>query len=395
MRRSLIKNNFKSIIKTRRRFLSILVMAFLGVGFYSGLVASSPDMLDSLDKYADENNMYDIGIVSTLGLTDEDVDEIKKIDGIENAYGIQTKDSMAEFENKENACTVIEYNESINIPYVVNGRLPENSGECLLDSGYIMTNHSADEYIGKKIVLKNDDKNEDDSSIFTCKEFTIVGIANSPLYISGERGNTSLGSGSIAYYIYVQNDVINLDYYTGIYAIVDGARDVTTNSDEYLALVNPVIDKIDQIKETRQDARYNSLIDEANSKLNDAQKEYDDKKKEVEDELNDAEKQINDAKDEISKNEDKLNSSEKELNAQEKSANSKFSQAEKQINEAENTIKDKEAELSKGKAELETKKKEAQDGINSLNSGIEQANESIKQLEEQKKLLVANRCRYK
>lgn len=88
------KNSFKEISKTKRRFLSILIMAFLGVGFYSGLVACSPDMQDSLDKYVDKSNMYDIDVISTLGLTDEDINAIKEIDGVENAYGIQSKDTF-------------------------------------------------------------------------------------------------------------------------------------------------------------------------------------------------------------------------------------------------------------------------------------------------------------
>ena len=84
MKKSLIKNSFKEISKTKRRFLSILIMAFLGVGFYAGLVACSPDMQDSLDKYVDKSNMYDIDVISTLGLTDEDINAIKEIDGVEN-----------------------------------------------------------------------------------------------------------------------------------------------------------------------------------------------------------------------------------------------------------------------------------------------------------------------
>ena len=100
MKKSLVKNNLKTIKRTKRRFISILIMAFLGVGFYAGLVASSPDMLDSLDRYADTSNLYDINIISTLGLTDDDINEIKKIDGIESVYGIQTKDSLTKVEDK-------------------------------------------------------------------------------------------------------------------------------------------------------------------------------------------------------------------------------------------------------------------------------------------------------
>ena len=88
MKKSLIKNSFKSIIKTRRRFISILVMAFLGVGFYSGLVATGPDMLDTLNRYMNDNKVFDIDVVSTLGLKDEDIKSIEKIPEIENVYGI-------------------------------------------------------------------------------------------------------------------------------------------------------------------------------------------------------------------------------------------------------------------------------------------------------------------
>ena len=101
MKKALFKNNIKEIHKTRRRFISILIMAFLGVGFYAGLKASSPDMLESLDSYADNSNMYDIQVISTMGLTDDDVNEIRKIDGIDEAYGIKTKDVLSKVQDKE------------------------------------------------------------------------------------------------------------------------------------------------------------------------------------------------------------------------------------------------------------------------------------------------------
>ena len=82
-------------------------MAFLGVGFYAGLVATSPDMLDSLDKYVDTSNLYDVSIVSTLGLTDEDVDKVKEIEGLENVYAVQSKDSIAKIDDKESLETIV------------------------------------------------------------------------------------------------------------------------------------------------------------------------------------------------------------------------------------------------------------------------------------------------
>lgn len=250
MKKSLWKNNFKVIIKTRRRFISILIMAFLGVGFFAGLVATGPDMQDSFDKYADDSNLFDVDIASTLGLTAEDVDVINAVDGVEIAQGIQTKDTMAKINDKESICKVIEYNENINVPEVVYGRLPENSNECLLDYKYSIIDNISD-YIGKTVVIENDDIDSKGNSIFTQKELVIVGIAESPLYISNERGNTSIGNGTIGFYIYTEDDVINLDYYTNVYAKVAGTKGIESNSEEYWDIVDPVIQNIEKIGKTK------------------------------------------------------------------------------------------------------------------------------------------------
>ena len=217
MKKSLWKNNLKVIVKTRRRFISILIMAFLGVGFFSGLVATGPDMKDSFDEYADSSNLFDIDIVSTMGFTENDINEIKNIDGIESVEGVQTKDTIVKIEDKESVCKVIEYNENMNVPVVIEGRLPEKSDECLLDCKYSIVDNMSN-YIGKTVVVENDDINFDGSLLFAEKTITIVGIAETPLYISNERGNTSVGNGTIGCYIYTRDDVINLNYYTNVYA---------------------------------------------------------------------------------------------------------------------------------------------------------------------------------
>ena len=386
MKKSLWKNNLKEIIKTRRRFISILIMAFLGVGFFSGLVATGPDIQDSLDKYTDSTKMFDIDIVSTLGLTEEDIGAIKNVEGIEEAYGVQTKDALALCEEKESVCKVIEYNENNTTPVLVSGRLPENSSECLLDQRYSLINNV--DYIGKKIVLENEDVDENDNQIFNQKEFTIVGLCNSPIYISGERGNTTIGSGTIDFYIYTKEDVINLEYYTNIYAKVIGAEKALADSDEYWRTVNPVISKVEEIKTQREEARYNQLINEATTKLNDATSEFESKKSEVEAELSDAEKKINDAKQQIEDSEIKLNNSEKDLNNQEANSKKQFENAETQLAEAESKLALKKQELEAGKQELENKKIEANNGIQKINEGIVNAKSSLESLNLQKEYLI-------
>ena len=429
IKKSLLKNNLKSIYKTRRRFISILVMAFLGVGFFAGLVATSPDMLDSLDKYADSSNLYDINIISTLGLTDDDITALQALDGVENAYGIQTKDSISKIDDKESICKVIEYNENINTPVIVAGRNIENENECLIDPAVVRTGEGAERYIGKKIVLENNDLDSDDKPIFTKKEFEIVGIAETPVYISNERGNTSIGNGTVSFYIFTK-DVINMDYYTGVYVTAKGAKEAVTNSDEYLSIVNSVTSEIEVIKETRENARYQSLVDEATAKVNDAQKEFDDKKQDVEAELQDAENQIKNAENQIASSERKIQNGENELNAQIEQANAQFASAKAQLENAEKQLEaapledsvkeaqkaellkqkqaleasQKEAEakfeqarteiannkaeirkakskLSSSKAEFEDKKQEAQDKLNEAQTKIDDAKNEISKIE--------------
>lgn len=389
MKKSLWKNNFKVIIKTRRRFISILIMAFLGVGFFAGLVATGPDMQDSFDKYADDSNLFDVDIVSTLGLVEDDVDAIREVSGVDIVQGVQTKDTMAKISDKESVCKVIEYNEKVNVPEVVYGRLPENSNECLLDYRYSIIDNISD-YIGKTVVIENDDTDSDGNSIFAQKELVIVGIAESPLYISNERGNTSIGNGTIGFYIYTRNDVINLDYYTNVYAKVTGIKGIESNSDEYWNIVNPVIQNIEKIKTEREEARYNQLINDANSKLNDAQAEFDKKKLEVDTELLDAENKINDAKNQVSNSEKTLNNSELELNAQEANAKKQFEDAERQISVGEEQISNKKRELENGKLELATKKNEANQGLQQIDTGINEANARLVVLQNQKKELEMN-----
>ncbi len=369
IKKSLLKNNLKSIHKTKRRFISILVMAFLGVGFFAGLVATSPDMLDSLDKYADSSNLYDINIMSTLGLTDDDITALQALDRVENAYGIQTKDSISKIDDKESICKVIEYNENVNTPVIVAGRNIENENECLIDPAVVRTGEGAERYIGKKIVLENNDLDSDDKPIFTKKEFEIVGIAETPVYISNERGNTSIGNGTVSFYIFTK-DVINMDYYTGVYVTAKGAKETVTNSDEYLSIISSVTSEIEAIKETRENARYKSLVDEATKKVNDAQKEFDDKQQDVEAELQDAENQIKNAENQITSSERKIQNGENELNAQIEQANAQFASTKAQIENAENqlevapledSVKEaQKAELLKQKQALETSQKEAE-----------------------------------
>lgn len=383
MKKSLFKNNWKSIQKTRRRFLSILLMALLGVGFYAGLAATSPDMLDSLDRYVDTSKMYDISIRSTLGLTSDDVEALQAIPEIETVQSVQTKDATIQIENQESIAKWIEYHDNVNVPFVVAGREPEKSDECLLDKNYLLAGNMED-YLGKTIQIENDDVDENRHPIFTIKQFTIVGIAESPAYISSERGSTSIGNGKISCFIYVKDDVIQMDYDTEIDITVKGARQEITNSDAYLNRVQVVKQKIEDQKEERQEARHQQLVQKATDKLEDAQKEYDENKEKVEQQLNDAKTQIDQAKRKLEDSENQLNQSEKQIDTQEKNMKIQFASAKTQIEEAQKQIEEKEQEWEKGKQEFENQKPKMIETSNLLDQKITETKQQISQLQEQK-----------
>ena len=386
MKKSILKNNLREIVKTRRRFLSILVMAFLGVGFFAGLRACGPDMATALDRYADNNNLYDISIISTLGLTNDDINEIKKIDGVKNVYGIKSINSLANIDEEEKICKVIEYSEDVNIPYLVEGRLPENNDECLIDDGYIRLN-KGEKIVGKKLKLNYDEKNDDDQDNILVKEYTIVGLVESPDYISFERGNAPIGNGKVDYFIYVNRDVFNFDYYVNIYSEVEGAEELDTTTDKYNDTVNDVYKKIEKIKGECEDRRYNSLVNDANSKLNDAQKELDDKKKEADEKIGDAQKKIDDAKKEINKSELKLKNAEIELANQRVDIAQKFQDAQNKISSYEAEISNKKGELENGQRELDQKKAEVSGIINQIDEKKLEIDNALKGLNDNKKLL--------
>ena len=255
------KNSIKSIIKSRRRFLSILIMAFLGVGFFSGLKACGPDMKEMLDNYVDNNKMYDIKIQSTLGLTEDDLKIVRKIDNVLKVFPSKEKDSLVKINNKQEVAHLIPYDD-INIPHVVEGRLPKNNNECVIDKLY---NKSL---LGKYITIDN-------------KKLKIVGYVESPLYMSTDRGTSLLGNGTVALFIYVNKDFLENDYYTSFNILVKDARQEVTRSKKYNKLVDNVIEDINKIKKTQEEKIYESIIDEANNKIKEALELYTNNKQEL------------------------------------------------------------------------------------------------------------------
>ena len=345
MKKALMKDSVKEIKNTYKRFLSILLMAFLGVGFFAGIRATSPDMVDTIDKYYDNQNVYDIQVMSTLGLTENDINEISKIENVDKVIGTYETDGKLEIDKVEEIVKVMCV-EDVNKPRLLEGKLPENSNECVVEPNFLtQTGKNIGDTI--EIQIENIENSDGEKQEYLVnKEMKIVGTVASPLYLSRDRGSSTLGSGKVDYYIYINKDNINVkDIYTNIYIKVKGANELETSSDKYKELISNTKNKIEEIKDEREKARQNELIDTATTKVEEAETEFNDKKQEAEEEITNAEIKIEDGKKQIE-------DGEKEIAENEQNANEEFASAEKQIEDAK-------AEISKNEQDLNEKEQQA------------------------------------
>ena len=363
----LFKYSIKEIFVNRKRFISIMLMALLGVGFFAGLVASGPDMRDSLDKFLDDTNTYDINIVSTLGLTNEDVDEIKKIKNTENVHGIYSKDISFKTDDKEFIFKAIEYSEKINTPILLDGKLPENNNECVVEQDFLIDSGFK---IGDNIEIDEDDE-------LKANSFKIVGSVKSPIYVSMERGTTSLGDGTIDYYLYLNKDVFDMDYYPNIYLNVNSAKIEKITTNKYNELVENVYKDIENIKEERETQRYNNIKEEASEKLQESIDEYEKGKKEGEAELKKA-------KDKIEDSEKEIKNAENELETGKTKAKKEISNAKTEISSSENKLKKSEKEYEEGLEKYSKGVKEYNSNKSKLESSLDVLNDNLKKLKDLK-----------
>ena len=375
VKKALLKDCFKEIKKSYKRFISILLMALLGVGFFAGLRASSPDMVDSIDSYYKSQNVYDIEVMSTLGLTDNDIEALANIENVENVYGTYSRDGLIKTDEKEIVSKILCVDD-VNKPVLVEGNMPENVDECVVEKDFLEATNKS---IGDYIEIEPEKTEDEETEYLKNKNLKIVGIVESPLYISRERGSTKLGTGVIDYYIYVNKENVSSDVYTEIYIKLKDSDKYQTASTKYEDYVKKTKDKIETIKEERENARYQELIDEANSEIAKAEEEFNTEKQNGKTQIQDAEKKINDGKAQIEK-------AEAEISSNEAKAKNEFASAEKQISDAK-------AEIEKNTAELNTKKQEAEAGfsqaeaqkvklqntLNNINSAIELIDKNIEE----------------
>ncbi|MBR5203514.1 MAG: FtsX-like permease family protein [Clostridia bacterium] len=360
MTKSIKKDFRREIKKGISRFISILLIVVLGVAFYSGIRSSMPAMQMTADAVYDKENFMDIRVVGTLGLTQNDLNAIKEIEGVKDVEGAFTTDFLCLANSSEIVTKVLAMPENINTLQVIRGDLPKAYNECIVSSEFLtMSGYKVGDSI--TLITGTDDNVFDTLASETYK---IVGVCSSSYFLNGDMGTSTIGDGVVDGYVVVPRDAFVTDIYSSIYITVEGASELDSYSKDYTAIVNRVIQKIKLIADKCCDIRYSEVRSQSNEMLEDAKNDYLDAEITVQNELAEAYQELLD--NEKLYEEERANWEENLANIN--SAEANLPAYRKQIEEAEKKIAAAEIEVAEKKTELE----EIEKKVNTLETQYEE-----------------------
>ena len=375
-KKALHKDFWQEIRKSRARFISIFCIVALGVAFFSGIQAASPDMRLSGDAYYNEASLMDLKVMATLGLTEDDVKAIQSIDGVESAEGAYSTDAICGENEKQKVLHIESMNQKVNQLTVTEGRLPEKSGECFLDSTFA-ANQGYE--IGSTINMRQDG----DSKLLLTETYTVVGLGKSPLYISFNRGNTTVGSGEVNGFAYVMPEDFDQEIFTQIYIRAHGTDQVLSYTDAYDNLIEKLQDKVEEIQEERCQIRYDEIVSEAQDKISDAEQELADGKKEADEKLADAKKKLDDGEKELADGRKQYEDGKKQLE-----------DAKKEITDGRKQLADAKTQLADGREQLTAAKAQLSDGQSQLSAAQAKLDDGWAQYNAGKKKYDAGKAKF-
>ena len=404
-KRAIRKDFYVEIHRSLGRFLSIFFIVAMGVAFFSGIRAGEPDMRFSGDAYFDRNNVMDLRVIGTLGLTEKDVEALKKTEGVESVEPGYSVDMLLNVEGNYKVLHVASILDNMNKYTVEEGRMPEKSGECLMDGDFLKAHGFK---IGDKILLSSGTKDAVTDTLKT-ETFEIVGSGSSSMYFTYARGSSAVGNGEVSGFLGVIPEDFGLEAYTECYVSVKDAKALTAFTSKYNGKVEKVQKNIEGIADEQGKRRADEIRDEAKTELADAQEELDKGKKEAEEKLAEAKKQIDDgekqlqegkeqlekANQELQNGKNKLYASQKEVDAAKKEISNGWNQynsAKKEFDAQEADFKKQYdagiAEIAKGEEELTkawdafySQKEEYDKGVTALAQAKEILSELLASLE--------------
>lgn len=398
MRSALNKDFIRDILKSKGRFLSIVAIVALGVAFFTGVKSSPIVMKTSSDKYYDKYNLMDIRLISTLGLTDKDVDDIKNIEGVEGVYPTYSLDAISIYNSTEKVLKVhgLDLNKLndkknyINQLKLIKGRLPQKSGECVLEIPKIKALNYP---IGSEISLSSG-KDDKLSKSLSKSKYKVVGYVETPYYLSQEKGNSSIGGGVIEGAIMIPESDFKMDTYTEMFLTVKSAKELDTYGDEYSNLVKTVTDKIENMKNKLTTRRYNEVVKKAEDKiqkqedkLSKAKKDFDKGKKEYEENKLKSENEIKEAENKILDASEQIEDGKAQLKNEKKRAFEQIEEGKIKLANAETDLKNGQKKYQTALKKFNSNKKTAESEIKKAESDLEELSNQIDDLKNGNKLI--------
>ena len=365
MPRALFTEIIRTIKGSLARFLAIVGIVALGCGFFAGLKMASPDMQEAAHTFYKNQHLYDLRIISTLGLSEKDVHALASVEGVEAVMPSRTVDVMATLTSSQSSARVSSFRPGeLNQPVVVEGRLPQGPYECVMSAD---SKKRADISLGHQIELP------DTSNGVHLKggSYTVVGFVNAPTYpYVSNFGTTSLGNGIVQQFVYVTEDAFaNDDPYTEVYLTVQGATSYKSGSSMYQSTVDKVAERIKQMNPSLASLRLQELKDDAQAQVDEARQKLEQSRQEAADKLGDAQKKLDEAEAQISAQQQKLADGQKQYDAGRQQLVASRSHAEQQFAQAEAQIKASEAQIAQGTAELSAGEVQYQAGLTAFNVG--------------------------
>lgn len=346
MSKSLRKDFRREIRKSFSRFISIMLIVVLGVAFYSGIRSSMPAMRLSADALYDKENLMDIRVVGTLGLTDNDIKALREIEGVEEVEGSYSTDFLCLSNSKEIVTKAIAMPESISNIKVISGRFPEKYDECVVSREFLEQSGLS---VGDYMTLTSG-TGESVFDTLASETYLIVGICSSSYFLNGDMGTSSIGDGMVDGYVVIPREAFVSSVYTTAYLTVSGAKDMNSFDEEYKDIVGNTVDKIEAIAEKRCDIRYSEVRSQSNELFEKARNTYITSKTAAENELAEAYQELLNGQETIEQNKIMLEQQKEFIEM----AVSSLPEAEEQIAAAEKQIADGEKQIADFKATRDT-----------------------------------------
>lgn len=345
---------FREIKSSKARFFAIAAIFALGVGFYSGLGSTMPVMKKSMDSYADSYNLYDIKLLSEYGFEGSDLDSILSVENVANAVPSKSADVLTD----GTALRLMSLTDGINGVRLLEGRMPQNPGECVLGRNKMSGNLAQ---IGETITL-SDENDKDTLSMFKTRSFTVVGIAESPVFPSVQRGAASVGQGALHHYAYIAESDFDTDYYTEVYAVLDGAENLQLYTQEYEELAMNAANALEN--SPLAGVQLERVRAKAQTELEKARAEYESEKSDALKELSDAKRELDDAKAELDSANERISDGERDLERGKAELEQARYESESMLEAAQRELEEKSSQYESGKTELDVSRERAERELN-------------------------------